>query len=72
MSRDGAFYEYMRNRYKGKVFKIERSTAPEYNKLIVRVEFHIPADEADEIEMYKRIISVIDVIAEGNDGSKST
>ena len=65
MSRDGAFYEYLRNRYKGKVFKIERLTNHEYDTMIVRVEFHIPADEADEIEMYKRIISVIDVIAEG-------
>jgi len=65
MSRDGAFYEYMRNRYKGKVFKIERLSNPMLNVMIVRVEFHIPADEADEIEMYKRIISVIDVIAEG-------
>jgi hypothetical protein len=70
MSRDGAFYEYLQNRYKGKIYKIERSTAPEYNKLIVRVEFHIPADETDEIGMYKRIISVIDVIAEGGDGGK--
>jgi hypothetical protein len=63
-SREAAFYEHLRDKYKGKIYKIERTNDPMYDKLIVRVEFHIPAD-VDEIEMYKRIISVIDVIAEG-------
>ena len=68
MDAEKAFFRFVKQRYGGKVFKIERLTNPEYDTMIVRVEFHIPADEADEIEMYKRIISVIDVIAEGNDG----
>lgn len=72
MSRDGAFYEYLQNRYKGKIFKIERLTSPDYDMLVVRVEFHIPIDETDEIGMYKRIISVIEVIAEGDNAGKPT
>jgi hypothetical protein len=38
--------------------------------MIVRVEFHIPADEADELELYRRINKVIHVIAEGDDEPK--
>jgi hypothetical protein len=64
-SKEAVFIKYIEERYAGKIYKMERLTNPEYDKLIVRVEFHIPADEADEIEMYKRIINVIDVIAEG-------
>lgn len=61
-----AFSNYIRNRYKGKVHKMERLfSGTEYGTLIVQVEFRIPEDEADEIEMYKRINSVIEVIAEG-------
>jgi hypothetical protein len=63
---EAAFYEYLRNKYKGKIYKIERVTNLEFDKLIVRVEFHIPADEADELEMFRRINSVIHVIAEGD------
>ena len=66
MSKEAAFYEYLRDRYKGKVYKIDRLTNPAYDALIVRVEFHIPVDEADELEMYRRINKVIDVIAEGD------
>jgi hypothetical protein len=68
MSKEAAFYEHLRDRYKGKVYKIERLTNLAYDALIVRVEFHIPADDADEMEMYRRINKVIAVIAEGDDG----
>lgn len=68
MSKEAAFYEYLRDRYKGKIYKIERLTNPAYDTMIVRVEFYIPADDADEMEMYRRINKVIEVIAEGDDG----
>jgi hypothetical protein len=64
-SKEAVFKNYIEERYKGKVYKMERLSNPMLDVMVVRVEFHIPADEADEIEMYKRIISVIDVIAEG-------
>jgi hypothetical protein len=68
MTKEAAFYDYVRRRYKGKVWKIERSIAldPMKEHYIVRVEFHLPVDEVeDEIEAYKRINRVIEVIAEG-------
>jgi hypothetical protein len=65
MSKEAAFYEHLRDRYKGKIYKIERFASPAHDALIVRVEFHIPADDADELEMYRRINKVIAVIAEG-------
>ncbi len=64
MSEEGAFYEYMRNRYKGKVYKMERLYRPDHTGLEVHVMFRMPED-IDEIEMFKRINSVIEVIAEG-------
>lgn len=66
MSKEAAFYEHLRDRYKGKVYKIERLINPAYDALIVRVEFHLPADEVDELEVYRRINKVIHVIAEGD------
>ena len=61
------FQNYIEQRYKGKVWKIERLfNVIDYETLIVRVEFRIPADEADEIEMFRRINKVIEVIAEGD------
>ena len=65
MTAGESFFRFVKQRYKGRVFKIDRLTSPEYDMLVVRVEFHIPMEDTDEIEMYKRIISVIDVIAEG-------
>lgn len=67
VGRDAAFWKHIEKRYKGKVWRVERVTNPMHDTLVVRVEFRIPAD-VDEIEMYRRINSVIDVIAEGNDG----
>jgi hypothetical protein len=63
------FTKYIEDRYKGKVWRIERSTHvdPTKESLIVRVEFHLPASEVDEIEVYRRINKVIHVIAEGDD-----
>jgi hypothetical protein len=61
-----AFSNYVQQRYKGKVHKMERLfSSTEYDTLIVHVEFRIPAEEADELEMFRRINGVIEVIAEG-------
>jgi hypothetical protein len=67
MSTNGyaALYEYLQGKYEGKIHKIERTHDLIHDKLIVRVEFRIPADGVDELEMFKRIHSVIEVIAEG-------
>lgn len=66
---DGMFVRYLKDRYKGKIYKIERAYDPQlFNVIKVHVMFHIPIDEADEMEMYRRINSVLRVIAEGDDG----
>ena len=63
---DKMFREYLDNTYKGKIYKIERAYTPEFANIVkVLVMFHIPVDEADEMEMYRRINKVIRVIAEG-------
>lgn len=63
-----AFKNMLRERYKGKVYKINRTFDVELVNIVkVQVEFHIPTDEADELEMYRRIAKVINVIAEGGD-----
>ena len=61
------FFEMLRDKYKGRVFRIQRSTHidPSKEHIVVQVEFHIPVSEADEIEMYRRINQVIEVIVEG-------
>lgn len=66
VSRDRAFWEYLHSRYEGKVHRLERHHTPEFMGLRVLVEFRIPEDDADEIEMYRRINKVIEVIAEGD------
>ena len=71
MSRDAAFYEYLQYKYKGKVHRIERLYRPDFMGIEVHVMFRIPESDADELEMYRRINYVIDVIAEGNDGKPS-
>ncbi len=65
ISDDRKFWEYLHSRYKGKVHRIERMLLVDRYEVRVLVEFRIPEDEADEIEMYRRINQVIDVIAEG-------
>ena len=64
VTRDKAFWDYVNDRYKGKVYRIEKSSDPMYDRLIVRVEFHLPSD-VDEIEVYRRINQVIEVIVDG-------
>ena len=68
-NQESMFYEYIKERYKGKVFRIERSTSfdPMREHLVVRVEFHLPVPEVDELEVFRRINKVIEVIAEGDD-----
>lgn len=61
-----AFNDMVWERYKGKVWKIERVYSPEIAGVRVLVEFRIPDGEADELEMYRRINRVIKVIAEGD------
>ena len=65
MDKDAAFWKYIEERYKGKVYRMERLYRPEFMGVEVHVMFRIPEGEADEIEMYKRINKVIHVIAEG-------
>lgn len=62
-----AFANYLQVKYKGKVYKMERLYRPDHIGLEVHVMFRMPED-IDEIEMFKRINSVIAVIAEGTDG----
>ncbi len=74
MSEDAAFWKYVEQRFKGKVFRIERSTHLDPTKatLVVRVEFHIPVAEADELEIFRRINKVLEVVAEGDHASNTT
>ncbi len=65
MDKDVAFQKYIEERYKGKVWRLERIRPPDFTGLRVIVEFRIPEDEADELEIYRRINRVIEVIAEG-------
>lgn len=67
------FHEFVDQRYKGKVWRLERSTHvdPTKESLIVRVEFHLPVSEVDEIEVFRRINKVIEVITEGNNEDES-
>jgi hypothetical protein len=58
---------YIINKYKGKVRHMSLNNDPMLgNTVKVHIEFLIPFDEADELEMYRRIIRVIDVVAEGD------
>jgi len=66
LDKDAAFWKYIEERYKGKVYRMERLYRPEFMGIEVHIAFHIPVDEADELEMYRRINKVIDVIAEGD------
>jgi hypothetical protein len=44
---------------------MDRLRYPDYSGLEVHVMFRIPESEADELELYRRINTVIQVIAEG-------
>jgi len=62
------FWKYVEERYKGKVHRLERMyDVASFTDMRVIVEFRIPVDEADELEAYKRINRVIEVIADGED-----
>lgn len=64
---DNEFWKHLNFKYAGKIHRLERMHTPEFMGLRVIVEFRMLEDEADEIEMYRRIAKVIDVIAEGED-----
>lgn len=65
-SKAAAFQNYIEERYEGKVYKMERIHRPDYVGLEVHVMFRMPDDGVvDELEMFKRINKVINVIAEG-------
>lgn len=67
LDKDKAFWEHINERYKGKVYRVERAhDSQRFEVIKVYVAFHIPVDEADELEMYRRINKVIAVIAEGD------
>lgn len=68
MVNDTSFRQFLDKKYKGKIYKIERQFDPStFHDMRVVVEFRIPINEADELEIFRRITKVIDVIAEGND-----
>ena len=67
-----AFANYIHERYKGKVYRMERLNRPEFAGVEVHVMFRIPDGDADELEMYRRINKVIHVIAEGDDAEANT
>lgn len=61
-----AFCAYTENRFKGKVHSIERVRRPDLDGLEVRLVFHIPAEQGvDEMEVFRRINNVIEVVVEG-------
>ena len=61
------FCEYIERRYKGRMINLERMRELGSNDLIVRLEFRIPDDGVDELEMFRRINRVIEVVVEGDD-----
>lgn len=63
-SKDTAFTKYVEGKYKGKVHKMERMYSPAFTGVRVLVEFRIP--DVDELEIFKRINRVLEVIAEGD------
>lgn len=62
---EATFWEYLHSKHKGKIHRLDRTHTPDGMYLRVLVEFHIDEEDADELEMYRRIATVIDVIAEG-------
>jgi hypothetical protein len=65
ITREQSFLKYVEERYKGKVHRMERLHRPDFIGVDVYVMFRIP--DVDEIEMYRRIIRVLEVIAEGEE-----
>ncbi len=62
-----SFAEYVEDRYEGRVLKLEYTYSPYRGGIAVHVQFHIPDGEGDELEVFRRINKVIEVIAEGDD-----
>ena len=58
------FCEYIEQRYKGRMINLECMRGLSSNDLIVRLEFRIPDDGVDELEMFRRINRVIEVVVE--------
>lgn len=59
--------QYVRNTYKGKVRRMAIENNPLFGDSVnVHLEFLIPLGEADELEIFRRIIQVIDVVVEGD------
>lgn len=68
LDKNTAFWKYVEERYKGKVHRMERMyDVATFTDMRVVVEFRIPPDEADEMEIYRRINRVLEVIAEGEE-----
>jgi len=61
------FWKYVEERYKGKVHRMERLYRPEFIGIEVHVMFRIPEGEADELEIYRRVNRVLEVIADGEE-----
>lgn len=67
-NKDNEFVKYVEGKYKGKVRMMERLYLPSESGMRVVIEFHIPdSDAVDELEVYRRINRVLEVIAEGEE-----
>ncbi len=60
------FHKELMRKYKGKVHRMERLYRPDFMGIEVHVMFRIPDGEADELELFRRINRVLEVIAEGD------
>jgi len=58
------FCEYIERRYKGSMLRLDRRPSVDGSELVVRLEFRIPNEGVDELEMFKRINRVIEVVVE--------
>ena len=58
---------YVIDKYKGRVKRMAIYNDPMLGDSVnVHLEFIVPLGEADELEIYRRIIQVIDVVVEGD------
>jgi hypothetical protein len=58
---------YIIHKYKGKIRHMSLNNDHTLgNTVKVQIELLIPFDEADELEIYRRIIRVLDVVVEGD------
>lgn len=65
-STSDSFHKYLRDKFKGRLIRIEKLNDPHLGVWKLGLVIRIPEHEvADELEIYSRINKVIQVIAEG-------